>query len=102
MPGGPGRLFSKKADASPPCGRPGRARRLFMTTIMPQSELVRRAAAYVAAELAQKGRTGLSDLLDDAAMRFNLTPLDQLSLERLFSEQNGESDALSQSPHAVS
>lgn len=74
-----------------------------MTTIMPQSELVRRAAAYVAAELAQKGRTGISALLDDAAMRFNLTPLDQLSLERLFSEQSsGESDALSQLPHAGS
>ena len=60
-----------------------------MTTIMPQSELVRRAAAYVAAELAEKGRAGLSALLDDAAMRFNLSPLDQLALERLFATRDG-------------
>lgn len=70
-----------------------------MTTIMPQSELLRRAAAYVAAELAERGRAGLSALLDDAAMRFNLTPLDQLSLERLFSTRAGESAAPSQPPH---
>lgn len=58
-----------------------------MTTIMPQNELVRRAAAHVAAELADKGETDRADLhrlLDDAAMRFNLTPLDQQALERLF------------------
>ncbi|WP_300803540.1 hypothetical protein [uncultured Desulfovibrio sp.] len=64
-----------------------------MTTIMPQSELVRRAAAYVAAGLAEKGRAGLYALLDDAAMRFNLTPLDQQALERLFATQAGESAA---------
>lgn len=64
-----------------------------MTTIMPQSELVRRAAAYVAAGLAEKGRAGLYALLDDAAMRFNLTPLDQQALERLFATQTGESSA---------
>ena len=64
-----------------------------MTTIMPQSELVRRAAAYVAAGLAEKGRAGLYALLDDAAMRLNLTPLDQQALERLFATQAGESSA---------
>ena len=66
-----------------------------MTTIMPQSELVHRAAAYVAAGLAEKGRAGLYALLDDAAMRFNLTPLDQQALERLFATQTGESSAAS-------
>lgn len=58
-----------------------------MPTIMPQNELVRRAAAHVAAEWADKGnksRGELLRLLDDAAMRFNLTPLDQQALERLF------------------
>ncbi len=66
-----------------------------MTTIMPQSELVRRAAAYVAAELTERGQAGLYALLDDAAMRFNLTPLDQQSLERLFTTQAGENVAMS-------
>ena len=57
-----------------------------MTTIMPQSELVRRAAAYVAAGLAEKGR--------DAAMRFSLTPLDRQALERLFATPSGEHPAM--------
>lgn len=65
-----------------------------MTTIMPQSELVRRAAAYVAAGLAEKGWAGLYALLDDAAMRFNLTPLDQQALERLFATPSGEHPAM--------
>lgn len=69
-------------------GRP--RKEAFMATIMPQSELVRRAAAYVAAELAEKGRAGLYALLDEASMRFNLTPLDQQALERLFTTQAGE------------
>lgn len=69
-----------------------------MTTIMPQSELVRRAAAYVAAELAEGSRADLSALLDDAAMRFNLAPLDQLALERLFSAQGAET-SLPRPPH---
>ena len=55
-----------------------------MSTIMPQSELVRKAAAYLAEERARDPRKDLSQLLDEAGMRFNLTPLDAMSLERLF------------------
>ncbi|MEG6501833.1 MULTISPECIES: hypothetical protein [unclassified Desulfovibrio] len=55
-----------------------------MSTIMPQSELVRKAAAYLAEERARDPRKSLALLLDEAGMRFNLTPLDAMSLERLF------------------
>lgn len=55
-----------------------------MSTIMPQSELVRKAAAYLAEERARDPRKSLALLLDEAGMRFNLTPLDTMSLERLF------------------
>ena len=45
-----------------------------MATIMPASELVRRAAAW----------------LDEAGMRFNLNPLDAAALGRLFDPETQE------------
>lgn len=55
-----------------------------MPTIMPQSELVRKAAAFLAEQRAQTPGKSLASLLDEAGMRFNLTPLDAAALERLF------------------
>lgn len=53
-----------------------------MTTIMPQSELVRKAAIYIEEE-RQQGRS-LAALLDDAAMRFNLSPREDEMLRDFF------------------
>ncbi len=61
-----------------------------MTTIMPQSELVRKAAAYLAEQRALHTGKSLSALLDEAGMRFNLTPLDAAALERLFREEEAK------------
>ncbi|MCR5563930.1 MAG: hypothetical protein K6F46_11325 [Desulfovibrio sp.] len=58
-----------------------------MATIISQSELVRKAAAYITEERAQDPKKDLSKLLDDAGMRFNLTPLDAAALERIFREE---------------
>ena len=55
-----------------------------MTTIMPQGELVRKAAAYLAEQRTLHPGKSLSALLDEAGMRFNLTPLDAAALERVF------------------
>ncbi|MDD4701362.1 MAG: hypothetical protein PHI96_03995 [Desulfovibrio sp.] len=63
-----------------------------MTTIMPQSELVRKAAAYLAEELNKTPSKSLGTLLDEAGMRFNLTPLDAAALERLFQKTGGKAD----------
>lgn len=57
-----------------------------MATVIPQSELVRKAAAYIAEQRAENPDKKLSTLLDEAGMRFNLNPLDAAALERLFSE----------------
>ncbi|MBQ9537399.1 MAG: hypothetical protein IJU79_06415 [Desulfovibrionaceae bacterium] len=57
-----------------------------MATIVSQSELVRKAAEYINEKLAQDPKANLSKLLDDAGMRFNLTPLDAASLERIFTK----------------
>lgn len=55
-----------------------------MTTVISQSELVRRAAAFVAEERHEHPEKPLHAILDEAGMRFNLTPLDSEALQRLF------------------
>ena len=67
-----------------------------MSTIMPQSELVRRAAAFVADYLAAECPAGvkagehrpsearLAAILDEAGMRFNLSPAETIALHDLF------------------
>ena len=61
-----------------------------MATIMPTSELVRKAAAFIAEEKEIPPEKKLSALLDEAGMRFNLNPLDAASLERLFTEEKAQ------------
>ena len=63
-----------------------------MPHIIPQSELVRRAAAWICAQREDDAAAGngsgvktLSSLLDEAGMRFNLSPLEQRMLLDLFS-----------------
>lgn len=63
-----------------------------MNTIMPQNELVRKAAAYLTEELNRNPGKSLATLLDETGMRFNLTPLDTMSLERLFQKSGGKAD----------
>ncbi|MDR1660331.1 MAG: hypothetical protein LBR94_08375 [Desulfovibrio sp.] len=55
-----------------------------MSTIMPQGELVRKALAYITEQRAFNPDKPVAYLLDEAGMRFNLTPLDTAALERLF------------------
>lgn len=59
-----------------------------MATIMPQGELVRKAVAFITEEKAQHPEKRLATLLDEAGMRFNLTPLDTAALERIFQGNN--------------
>ena len=58
-----------------------------MATVMPQSELLRRAVQYVSDEKNDNPDKRLSAILDDASMRFNLSPLDSEALNRLFTEE---------------
>ena len=56
-------------------------------SLISRNELVRRAAAYIAEERAAHPEKALAVLLDEAGMRFNLTPLDAAALERIFQEE---------------
>ena len=56
-----------------------------MPTIMPQSELLRKAVVFVDESRRDEPGANLGKLLDEAGMRFNLSPLDSEALWRLFS-----------------
>lgn len=55
-----------------------------MPTIIHHSELVRRALIYLDGERERCPEKHLEVLLDEAGMRFNLTPAEAVALERLF------------------
>lgn len=55
-----------------------------MPTIIHHSELVRRALLYLDGERERCPEKHLEVLLDEAGMRFNLTPAEAVALERLF------------------
>ncbi len=57
-----------------------------MSTIVSPSALVRKAAEWIAEARALHPEKPLASLLDEAGMRFNLTPLDSQSLERIFAK----------------
>lgn len=52
-----------------------------MATIMPQSELARKALAWISAERAETGKP-LLRLIEEACVRFNLGPMDAEYLQR--------------------
>ncbi len=55
-------------------------------SLIEHSELVARALDYVQGERLEHPDTPLSSLLDDAGMRFNLSPLDAEQLARIFAD----------------
>jgi len=55
-----------------------------MSDIMPEGELLRRAAAWICEERAARPERLLNSCLDEAGMRFNLGPVDQRMLAELF------------------
>ena len=61
-----------------------------MTTVMPQSELMRKAITWVSQERTEKGGS-LDKLLDQAGMRFNLGPKEQEFLREFFTKAEQQS-----------
>ncbi len=55
-----------------------------MTNIIPPSELLKRAATYIAESIKEHPKKTLQSILDEAGMRFNLSPIDSEALRRLF------------------
>jgi hypothetical protein len=57
-----------------------------MSSILPPGETIRKAAAFVAETRKAAPSRSLESILDEAGMRFNLTPLDGEALHRLFAD----------------
>lgn len=58
-----------------------------MTTIVPQSELTRKAVAWICEEMESCPDKELTALIEEAAMRFNLGPKDEEFLKRFFKDK---------------
>lgn len=56
-----------------------------MPTIIQHSELVRRALIYLGEEQDRCPEKQMQTLLDEAGMRFNLSPSETVALERILS-----------------
>ena len=59
----------------------------LMATIVPQSELTRKAIAWISEMQEKESSKDLETLLDDAAMRFNLSPKDVEFLQRFYKDE---------------
>lgn len=57
-----------------------------MTTIMPQSELTRKAVAWICEKRECGDTRALNALIEEAGVRFNLSPKDVEFLLRFFRE----------------
>ena len=60
-----------------------------MVPVVNHEELVRRALKYIVEKKQDDDSVSITELLDDAGSRFNLSPLDQEALLRLFLSVKG-------------
>ena len=64
-----------------------------MSNHLPPGEHIRKAAAFIAQIRKEDKARSLASILDEAGMRFNLTPLDSEALQRLFADSPQGDDA---------
>ena len=60
-----------------------------MATIQPKGEKVRQAVKWISGELKEDVSKGLSKLIEEASMRFNLSPKDEEFLRVFYEEGSG-------------
>ena len=58
-----------------------------MTTIMPQSELTRKAIAWICEKQEEGRSSALNSLIEEAAVRYNLSPKDVEFLQRFYADK---------------
>ncbi|MCK9239337.1 hypothetical protein [Desulfocurvus sp.] len=63
-----------------------------MSTIMPEGELLRRAVKWICEQSGGQDATPSPRIIDEAAVRFNLGPLDQEALARFFRQRPAQGD----------
>jgi hypothetical protein len=61
-----------------------------MNTIMPKGESIRQAVKWISEKRSEHGARPLSALIEEAALRFNLSPKEEMFLRTNFSETQKE------------
>ncbi len=59
-----------------------------MSQLINHSELLKRAVVYVSETINEQPERDLQSILDEAGMRFNLSPTDGEGLKRLFAKED--------------
>jgi hypothetical protein len=60
-----------------------------MATIQPKGERVRQAVKWISAELLEDPKKRVQKLIQEAAQRFNLSPVEEESLVSFYREKKG-------------
>ncbi len=61
-----------------------------MGTIQPKGEKVRQAVKWISSELQEDEKKSILRLIQQAALRFNLSPADEESLVSFYREKKGQ------------
>jgi hypothetical protein len=61
-----------------------------MGTIQPKGEKVRQAVKWISSELQEDDKKSIPRLIQEAASRFNLSPVDEQSLVSFYREKEGQ------------
>lgn len=64
-----------------------------MSTIMPKEESLRKAVKWISAQLDEDPQLPLMKLVDDTALRFDLSPKDSRFLINFYQEGQNNKDA---------
>ena len=64
-----------------------------MATIMPKGENLRRAVKWISASLEEDANAGIGKLIEKAALKFNLSPKDEVYLHSFYSEKGAGNDS---------
>ena len=62
-----------------------------MTTVQPKGEKVRQAVKWISSELQEDEKKSIPKLIQEAARRFNLSPVEEESLVSFYREKEGQS-----------
>jgi hypothetical protein len=58
-----------------------------MTTVMPEGEGIRNALQWISASLQEESALSLKDLIQQAILRFDLSPLDAEFIARFYQKE---------------
>jgi hypothetical protein len=62
-----------------------------MTTVQPKGEKSRQAVKWISSELQEDEKKSIPKLIQEAARRFNLSPVEEESLVSFYREKEGQS-----------